>query len=72
MNLTQLKCPRCDKVMVAQDRLGFAISVCDEHGTWLPKGVLVEMLWKFSRTDGVMLDQTRDELERTRRLLDGM
>ena len=66
LSKSELMCPICGDAMTTQHRLGFAICECDEHGTWLPKGVLKDMLWRFSRPDRIMLDQAREELERWR------
>ena len=60
----RLNCPVCNKALNAEDRLGFKVYVCDEHGTWLFKGVLREMLWKFSRADSAMLSQAVEELDK--------
>ena len=71
MDNSQLICPLCGNAMIGQERLGFIIYVCDEHGTWLFKGVLRDMLWKFSRSDSVMLDEALRELEDMKRMTEG-
>ena len=67
MDNSQLACPLCGNTRTGQKRLGFVIYVCEEHGTWLFKGVLQDMLWKFSRADSAMLDHALKENEELRR-----
>ena len=59
-------CPVCGNALVTQERLGILIYVCHVHGTWLFKGKLEELLWKFTRADAFALDQAQREIEQLR------
>ena len=67
MKNDELSCPLCGEALIAQKRLGVVIYACEEHGTWLFKGVLQEMLWTFSRADSALADAAIEELQKTKR-----
>lgn len=66
---TDLGCPVCGEMMTSELRLECVIHVCPSHGTWLFRGALEEMLWKFSRADATQLDQALAENRELRRRL---
>lgn len=64
MESDELKCPLCGEELVPRKYSGVMIYSCEQHGTWLFKGLLEELLWNFSRTDRVRADALTAEMKK--------
>lgn len=54
-----VNCPHCGKPMTRENVLGVAVDVCREHGVWLDKGELEEVLRRKPRRRNRRLFQRR-------------
>ncbi len=43
----ELPCPLCQKPMRVESRRGVSVDVCDEHGMWLDRGELDQILMRL-------------------------
>lgn len=66
MENNELKCPLCGEDLLPRKYSGVMIYSCEQHGTWLFKGLLKELLWNFSRTDRVRTEAVTAENKKLR------
>lgn len=69
-----LACPVCSVPLTQKIRVGVPIDVCDEHGIWLDRGELEEIIqrdWVGFQSQYVAADDERLDEERRRGRMEG-